>query len=72
MGKQEIERFWTYYLGDDGGVSNCEDQQILLPIGTIFRHAWGIYKVIEYLDEKGESETRYSKITTVYCERERK
>lgn len=60
---------YTYLLVDDGGVSNWEDVPVLMAIGSVFRHEYGIYKVLNYRDENGEIETRFSKITQVECDR---
>jgi hypothetical protein len=63
-------RTWDYYLCDDGGCNTIESQEILLPIGTIFRHEYGFYKVSGYLNDKGEDETRYSFITKIDCDKD--
>ncbi len=67
-----MNRKWNYHLFDNGGVSLCEDQEILLPIGTLFRHEYGFYKVVAYRNDQMEEETRYSLITNVECDREYK
>ena len=64
-----MNKVYQYHLGDSGGSSLVEDQELLLPIGTVFRHEYGVYKVISYLNENCEEETNYSKITQVDCER---
>ncbi|MBB2951999.1 hypothetical protein [Sphingobacterium sp. JUb56] len=63
-------RTWDYHLGDNGGSSLVEKQEILLPLGAIFRHEYGIYRVTNYLNAGGLEETRYSHITDVECERD--
>ncbi len=60
---------YSYHLGDSGGSSLVEKQELLLPIGTIFRHEYGFYEVRYYLNDNNEEETRYSLITQVDCER---
>lgn len=62
---------YTYLLIDDGGVSNSENE-ILIPIGTKFRHEFGYYKVINYRNSEGDIETRMDKITQVECDRYKK
>jgi len=59
---------YTYLLGDNAGVSNSENE-ILLPLNTKFRHEYGIYVTTHYLDDDGNTETRFDKITQVSCER---
>lgn len=59
---------YTYLLIDDGGVSNCE-LPVLMAIGSKFRHEYGIYVVTDYVNDEGEKETRFSKITQVSCDR---
>lgn len=55
-------------LIDDGGASNCE-LPVLMAIGTKFRHEYGIYLVIDYVNDQGEKEEKFSKITQVSCDR---
>ncbi|MCW3111315.1 MAG: hypothetical protein JWQ09_5821 [Segetibacter sp.] len=62
---------YTYLLCDDGGVSNSENE-ILLPLKSIFRHEYGTYEVINWRTDSGEITTRYSDITQVECERIKK
>lgn len=62
---------YLYLLCDDGGVSNCE-LPVLMSIGSKFRHEYGIYKVIDYRNDTGTEETKFSLITQVTCEREYK
>lgn len=64
-----MNKVYQYHLGDSGGSSLVENQELLLPIGTVFRHEYGVYKVISYLNENCEEETKYSKISQVDCER---
>lgn len=65
-----MNKNWNYHLSDNGGSSLVENQELLLPIGTLFRHEYGIYRVIMYLNSDGQEETRYNKITDVDCERD--
>lgn len=60
---------YDYQLCDDGGVSQSESQEILIPIGTQFLHEFGLYRVDEYRDGKGQITRVTSKITNVWCER---
>ncbi len=64
-----MNKVYQYHLSDSGGSSLVENQELLLPIGAIFRHEYGVYKVISYLNDINEEETKYSKITQVDCER---
>jgi len=64
-----MNKVYQYHLGYSGGSSLVEDQELLLQIGSVFRHEYGVYKVVSYLNENGEEETKYSKITQVDCER---
>lgn len=59
---------YNYLLIDDGGASN-QELPVLMSIGTIFRHEYGIYKVTDYVNDQGEKETKFSKITQVSCDR---
>lgn len=61
---------WDYHLSDNGGSSLVERQEILLPLGSVFRHEYGIYRVKAYLNELGQEESRYSHITDVDCDRD--
>lgn len=64
-----MNKVYQYHLSDSGGSSLVENQELLLPIGSIFRHEYGVYKVISYLNDNNEEEIKYSKITQVDCER---
>ncbi|OQA45807.1 MAG: hypothetical protein BWY47_01917 [Bacteroidetes bacterium ADurb.Bin302] len=56
-----------YMLFDDGGV--CDRWlPILLPIGTVFKHEYGTYKVERYI-EPHASKTEPVNEFTVVCER---
>lgn len=65
-----MNRKWNYHLSDNGGSSLVENQEFLLPIGTLFRHEYGMYRVRVYLNIDGQEETRYNKITDVDCDRD--
>lgn len=41
-----------YELSDDGG-SNARYWEILLPVGTTFKHEYGTYKVSEHMRVDG-------------------
>lgn len=60
---------YTYLLCDDGGVSNAERQEILIPLNTKFLHEFGLYKVTEYIDSKGNTTKITAKIDRVVCDR---
>jgi hypothetical protein len=51
---------FDYQLIDDNGISTAEAICFLLPIGTVFVHEYGTYKVIEYFDRNGLKE--------IFCE----
>lgn len=59
---------YTYLLIDNGGVSNSENE-IIIPKGTRFRHEFGVYEVMAWLNDKGQEEQEFNKITQVSCER---
>lgn len=62
-------RTYTYLLCDDGGVSNAERQEILIPLNTKFLHDFGLYKVTEYIDRNGNTTKTTAKIDRVICDR---
>lgn len=62
---------YTYLLIDDGGVSNSENE-ILLPINSIFRCEFGTYKVINYRNDNGEIVQKFKEIMQVECDRIKK
>lgn len=53
---------WDYQLCDDGGVSTAENVPVLIPIGGIFEHEYGKYKVTEHMK-------RENGIIEVFCDR---
>lgn len=59
---------YTYYLSDNGGCSDI-DIEILLPIGSRFRHEFGIYEVKRHINYMGNTETKFKSIEAVDCER---
>lgn len=59
----------NYHLVDDGGISSVWDQEILLPIGAIFRHEFGVYEVKRYRDADGLPTEEYENIEQVECDR---
>lgn len=64
---------WHYLLCDNGGVSDIWDCEMLVPIGSMFRHEYGIYQVCEYIDDEGNNVDRqFGLITQVLCERVKK
>ena len=53
---------FNYQLVDDGGVSQEENIPMLLQKGSIFKHEYGTYRVIDYI-------YREDGILLPYCER---
>lgn len=67
--QEEINREpYTYLLGDNGGVSNDEMKK-LMPIGITFQHEYGLYQVMNYLNDNGDEVTKRNEVKQVYCER---
>lgn len=62
---------YTYLLCDDGGVSNTE-AEFIIPIGTKFKHDFGVYKVERWIDDDGNDRQAFGEITQVVCERIKK
>lgn len=57
-----MQTIWDYQLADDNGISTAENVPMLLPIGTIFKHEYGTYKVELYQHIGNDA-------IDVYCER---
>lgn len=68
MGSVDL-RTWNYYLKDINGSFILDKQEMLLPIDSIFRCTYGIFKVIRYKNKLGNVESKYSLITDVICDR---
>ena len=60
---------FLYLLSDNGGVSNSEDQELLIPKGTVFLHEFGLYKVVRFYNDEGDIATSHDEISQVLCER---
>lgn len=59
---------YTYLLMDDNGISNSENE-IIIPVGTIFLHEFGLYKVLSHRDKDGVISKKKADITQIECER---
>jgi hypothetical protein len=61
-----IENSYTYNLVDDNGASLI-DLPVLLQVGAVFYHAFGAYRVEDYLNQNGDPYKEGDDLY-IYCE----
>ena len=59
---------YVYLLQDENGVSNSENE-ILLPIGTVFSHEFGTYKVTGWFDIDYRKTDLPNMVDQIECDR---